>query len=475
MKRLIFTLGILFILENLYAQDSVVTYNKILTKEQAIEDYKILYSSLINYHPNPFSYVSESDLKENFEVQLSNMPDNLSELELHYISRQLISKIKCGHITAKPSKEWYALIREKNYLLPFEVKIIDKKLFVSNTNKDTFQLDINDEILSINNVKTEEILQKMSSIQQRDGHTESFLLPSIEKNFRTYLLFIMGTQSDYLIEYKTNSGEIKKETVKSTNKKLKELNAPNLPPDFKKIVENKWSIFCYDSTSNLAYLKISTFSDRKEFRKYYKSVFKFLNQQSNSKLIIDLRDNGGGYFGNGNNLLTYLTPNKFNFNFEKPRKVKLKNEHVRLSSWVKWTKRAFATKPPKHFVKGKITESFSYKPNKKYLYKGEVNVITNGITFSQSALVASQLNEYNATFFGEETGGTEIGCYAVLNYELVLPNSSIVVSIPMYQVKSNSTKGEFGYGVKPNYPIFPNLDFSIDHTLIEAIKIILSK
>ncbi len=454
-----------------FSQNSTLISDRILTKQQVIEDYSILYSSLINYHPNPFLYVAENDLKAYFETQKSGISDSLSELKFHYLSRQLISHIKCGHTFTTPSKEWYASVRGKNVQLPFDVKNIENRLFISNTIDDVFQFNINDELISINKVKVPDILQQMSFMQERDGFTESFSNALIEKRFRTYILFIMGVQSEYLIEYKTNSGEIKTTTVLPTNKKLKEIKKTELPSNFKKIIENDWSVFSFDSTTNLAYLKIDNYSARKEFKKYYQSVFKFLKQKDNAKLILDLRDNPGGYFKNGNNFLTYLTPNKFELNFQKPRKIDTENEYVTLKKWVKWTKVAFALKPSKHKAKGKTIETFTYKPS-KYLFKGKVNVITNGITFSQAALVAAHLNQYGAVFFGQETGGAEIGCNGILNYDLVLPNSSLVVTIPMYEVKSNSTKGKFGYGVKPIYPVYPILDSSIDHTLDEVIKVI---
>ena len=81
----------------------------------------------------------------------------------------------------------------------------------------------------------------------------------------------------------TNSGEIKSTTVHPTSKKLKEANKTKLPSNFENIIENNWSSLSYDSTTNLAYLKIDNFSDRKEFKKYYESVFKFLKQNFDRK------------------------------------------------------------------------------------------------------------------------------------------------------------------------------------------------
>jgi len=470
-KIIFFTIISVLVQGIAFSQNARVTNDKILTKQQAIEDYSILYSSLINYHPNPFLYVAESDFKKYFETQKSNIPDSLSELEFHYISRQLISQIKCGHTSAKPSKEWFALVTGKNVQLPFDVKYFENKLFISNIIDENFQFNSNDELVSINNVKVEDIWQRMSLMQERDGFTESFSYALIEKRFRLYYLYIYGVQNEYLIEYKTNSGEIKRTTVLPTNKKLIEKKKIGLSSNFKKIIENNWSSFSYDSISNVAYLKIVSFSDRKEFKKYYPAVFKFLSQKEATNIVIDLRDNPGGYFKNGNAFLTYFTPKKFELNFQKPKKIETKNKYVTLKKWTKWTKVAFDIKPSKHKVSGKTAETFSYKPS-KFQFKGKVNVITNGITFSQAALVAAHLKEYGAVFYGQETGGAEIGCNGILDYDLVLPNSSLAVTIPMYQVKSNSNKGQFGYGVKPNYPILPILDISNDNTLVEVIKII---
>lgn len=133
------------------------------------------------------------------------------------------------------------------------------------------------------------------------------------------------------------------------------------------------------------------------------------------------------------------------------------------------TKFAFSIKPSKKITKGQKTTSFSYKPN-KYLFKNPVFVVTNGITFSQAALVASQLKENGATFFGQETGGAALACNGILNYDLILPNSQIAVTIPMYHVFSNLKEGIKGYGVQPNYYIPPTLNNTEDETLRKVIN-----
>ena len=90
------------------------------------------------------------------------------------------------------------------------------------------------------------------------------------------------------------------------------------------------------------------------------------------QLIIDLRNNGGGYFGHGNHFLSYLTPDKFRFNFQKPSSIKKKNEYMKLGKWEKLTEFAFSIKPKKYKLEGQKTRTFTYKPQKD-LFPGKVS------------------------------------------------------------------------------------------------------
>jgi C-terminal processing protease CtpA/Prc len=330
---------------------------------------------------------------------------------------------------------------------------------------------VNDELISVNTVPVKEVTDRLLAMETGDGFTQTFRNKIVEARFRIYLLFLLGIPQEYSIEFRNGNGDVKTTVVQPTKEKITQIPRPAIPDYFKLIVENSWSSFSFDPDANLGYLKITSFLDKKEYKKYYKHVFRFLKQHPNSKLILDLRDNPGGDFRHGNRFLTYLSNEKVLLNFERPRKDRMENEYVKFSDWDKVVKFAFAVKPRKYKAEGQITETFVYRPKKK-AFTGKLNVITNGITFSQAALVSSHLREHGAVFFGQETGGAELGCNGILTYKFVLPNSGIMVDIPGYHVKSNSTKGDFGYGVKPDYLIALTLDNTIDHTLMEVMRIV---
>ncbi|WP_430401610.1 S41 family peptidase [Fluviicola sp.] len=456
---------------NLLSQNTSFSRGKMLTKENAIKDFGILHSSLINYHPAPFFYVNEVDFTAFYESQKASITDSLSEMDFLFLCRKLVSQIRCGHTQALPSDNWFASVKGLDNQIPFEMKHVEGKIYISNTVDDSLDFQINDELISVNNRPVQDIIDELLAMETGDGFTQVFRNALIEKRFGIYMLFLSGIPQEYVIEFRNSKGEIKQAAVQPTKKRAVELVKPALPDNLNKILETSWSSFSFDSDANLGYLRIRSFMEKKEYKKYYKQVFKYLKQHPNSKLIIDLRENSGGDFRHGNRFLTYLSSEKVLLNFERPRKKRTENEYVKYSGWDKLVQFAFAVKPRKYKAEGQITETFTYRP-KKNAFKGKLYVITNGITFSQAALVSSHLREHGAVFFGQETGGAELGCNGILTYKLVLPNSGIKLDIPAYHVKSNSTKGEFGRGVKPDFPIALTVDNTIDHTLMEVLRIV---
>jgi hypothetical protein len=439
-----------------------------------MEDYEILYSSLIHYHPVPFMYTSASDFHAFYQRQLALFPDSLSEREFYVVAKKLTALIKCGHTTGTISEQWTTALKGQPVLLPFEIYRVDQSAYIRNTVEDSFDFKPGDQLLSINGVSISRILEQMDSIQVRDGHSQAFVEAATQANFRIYFLYLFGSQETYQVEHTAGDGKIHQSEVTSTSKKMKEVAKPPLPDNFKVSTSTEWSVFAFDTMHNIGYLQIKSFSNRGEFKEYYNNVFLKLQEYPGSQLLIDLRNNPGGFFGNGNNLLSYLTPQKFELNFQRPKKIDTKNKYAKLDKWSKWTKVAFAVKPAKHPIKGHKSLTFSYKPSEPF-FAGNVHVITNGITFSQAALVASHLKEYGATMFGTETGGTELSTNAMINYKVVLPNSSYTASIAHYQVHANSTKGEFGYGVRPDYKIVRDIHSTDDHVLTEVLQILIQK
>jgi hypothetical protein len=419
-----------------------------LSEKQISEEYALVYNSLINYHPEPYMYIDSVSLRKYVTERKSVFTSSMSIKDLHIEIRKLIAQIKCGHTYARPSAEWYRAIRENLSLLPFDLDIKNNRAYVKNITEDPLDFDVGDEVLSINKLSIEEMLNQMRSIQERDGHIQGFVESKIERSFRSYYLFLYGMPDEMRIKY-VSDGQTQETKVKLSGSPLKKTKPFDLAPSFEVQLENDWSTFAIQNDNKTAYLKIKSVSDRKEYKDYYASVFEMIKEKNIERLILDLRDNGGGFFGHGNTLLTYLCKEEFDYNFRRSKKKIESNKYIQRNFISRLTKFAFSLKPKKNKMKDYKQYTFSYKPDENY-FSGKLDVLINGGSFSQASLISAKLHAEGATFYGSETGGTESGTNAVLNSRLSLPHSGIQVIIPYYRVVTGSPYAEVGRGVLPD-------------------------
>ncbi len=109
------------------------------------------------------------------------------------------------------------------------------------------------------------------------------------------------------------------------------------------------------------------------------------------------------------------------------------------------------------------SKNLRLNPPKENVFKGQLYVLINGITFSSAGDLAADLRKTtNAIFIGEESGGLFEGPTGGNSIVIQLPHSKIVVRIsPNIQMGYLYQKHPIGRGVLPDHPI----EYSIDDLL----------
>lgn len=80
-------------------------------------------------------------------------------------------------------------------------------------------------------------------------------------------------------------------------------------------------------------------------------------------------------------------------------------------------------------------ERKTFKPKTKNNFKGKVYILTNGPTFSASALFCNAMKgQPGVTLVGEETGGGWYGNNGIIIPDIVLPNTKIRVRLPLFRL-----------------------------------------
>ena len=110
-------------------------------------------------------------------------------------------------------------------------------------------------------------------------------------------------------------------------------------------------------------------------------------------------------------------------------------------------------------MNGRILKKEGFLPSEPLradTYKGNLYVLTNGLTYSGGSELASLIKAHRkATFVGRETGG---GCYGnTSGFFLILdlPNTGIKIRIPLLKFSVNTFSNDipFGRGFIPDYEI----------------------
>ncbi|BFG71144.1 S41 family peptidase [Sediminibacterium sp. KACHI17] len=431
------------------------------------EDIRILKKVLEANHPSLYWYTSKDSIDYYFEETLASITDSLNEVEYKNKLSKLIATIHCGHTTVRFSKAYGKIANRYRFpQFPLALKAWDDSLVVlgSAYNNDSI-FKRGTIITAINGRSPVQILDTLYQYISTDGYINNHKSQVISGNFPGWYKTILGDDdSVYVIKYLDSVGQEKVASIKAyrpvvdTVQRKVSNTAPTLTRrEIRKLrLLNKRSMLI-DTLNNTAFIRLTTFSGGR-LRTFFRRSFKTLNQLSIDNLVIDLRENGGGNVGNSIDLTRYL--------INKPFKVgdsivafsrRLQYSRYIKPSFIYWLAMNFGGKKMED---GKIHyrryEQHYFKPASKHHYDGQLYLIQGGYTFSAATMFISQLQgQSNVKVLGEESGGGYYGNSAMHIPKITLPNSGLIVSLPLYRLVMDKDRPK-GRGIIPDIEIKPS-------------------
>jgi len=454
---------------------------KTLTRAQIMEDYTVLKSILEQGHPNLYAYTSKdkwSRLFDDFEKEKIKTIKNNNDLYKQFT--KLTDFVRDGHLIVMRPK-----LDTIPKLFPLWLKIINNRLY---TDTDDFDIPIGSEIISIDEVKGEDLRKILMQYAPTDGYNTSKKDRQVEREFGILHFYEFGAKPTYQIVYKTPYKQLISKRIKS--KYFESIGQQFVKRSSylaHKTIGQKEPFLYFIDSLNTAVLTINTFGiKQQQFSSNVKRLFKKIKQKKAKHLIIDIRQNDGGYPDNSNYTFSYIAKQSF---------IQPKSQHVKTSSLPekKFSKEivngyTYQTFFKKFFQNGLKKENqwvvFSPEENAsmvpiKNKFKGQVYVLIGGKTFSAGSTFALNCKNQEILLFGEETGGgyyLQTGGYPVI-YEL--PNSEIKIMMSFVKFKKNviDKTVKKGTGVSPDFKIqltptdlIETKDASLDYILRKINK-----
>ena len=433
----------------------------VLTRAEAIADYRQMASSIKEIYPSLEDFMTEEEYDTFVEEEIAKMPENITLKEFAYLIMNFNRKIHDSHM-------WF------NYGIPLDndgtispllfARVDDKVRIIVTT--DEYKAYTGREITHVNGKHVDtlcmEIAPRTSMIY--DAQVESVLEQELASPFTNHLYY--EGDKDAL---KANKATLTLSDGEELKVPLMKLNQNTIPLFDRNSMEN-WFISQYlvyrkgnwetmKSNDSTAYMRLNNFELMETEVDSMLVFLDLLEKKGYKNLIIDLRGNPGGNPDVVYKLVDALMdePIKREGGYMKVNMQTIKSPTLNYPSGTIMFEDYKEIPGCKGFYK--ISEPNENAPSDtiKALYTGRVYVLINANSASASTEFAGIMKR-NARGYviGRETKTAYHTMNALKFAEIGLPNSHFKCHIPMVRIVSDEFVSEdfpYGRGVIPHFTI----------------------
>jgi hypothetical protein len=428
------------------------------------EDFHIARTALEEGHSGIYRYTSKIELDRTFDDAAKKLDRPMGSLEFYRILAPAVARIKCGHTAVLPPQDLLKAMDQTIPLFPFDVEVLDGKVYVAREYLPDEQKVAGLEIRRINQMGIEQILSTMLAATPGDAdsqtirpwriaHQEIFAFPRM-------LYSLLGIEAPFQIDFRDPT---------TGNKRTLQLNGVTGPdrakiaavryPEGKKPDGNASLRFLDGGkTAVLTVREFSGTADSKPLSDYFDDAFRRIHEHSSESLIIDVRNDGGGNDDLGKKLLSFLVDQPF----------KYYDDLIFNAREFDFFRYADGAQPiPADMVEKRADGKFHdikhpnlgiQQPSQPHFF-GKVLVLLNGGSFSTTCEFLSNLHyRKRAIFVGEEAGGGYYGNTSGRAVLVILPNSKVGVRIPLRTYYLAVKDGNPNRSILPDYEVKPAIN-----------------
>jgi len=418
------------------------------------QDLNFLMQTLEQMHPNLYCYTPGSIIareKKRIEQELT-IP--MSRIDFYLKVAPLVAMLNDGHTKIYPPyEEYYDFLSKGGLIFPFDLDFREGKAIVAANYSSDSLIASGSELLSINRIPITDISERLlrlisgEKMQGKPGYLEEF--------FPQLLWLVYKFEQEFEIEFISESdGNKYDSTIRgvdySTIQSKRKSDAAN----------NVYYSYASFPDEKIGIINLRRFVDPDQFNVFLRETFTKIQQEKITDLIIDLRENPGGYSDLEDPLLSYLTDKAvINFrHFQIKASRQIKKYYRRTLRWyLKWlpfqyihpTWRKVWIAP-----EGSLVDIYHApeKPAENSLrFKGAVYLLIGPNTYSTAQGFVAKVQDFKlGTLIGEETGGIVSSFGASVPFDL--PHTRLWVFVAHKRIYRPSGKFD-GRGVVPDIEV----------------------
>ena len=429
----------------------------ILFEEQLLGDLQIFESSLRQNHPQLFLYSSKQKLDSFFIEAKAKLKGDMKPIEFYRILTPILPMIGNNHTNISPPKSFIEFISTAAKRFPFSLFYQNGSLYVLEDASVEYTIREGSLITAINGMEISSIIQTFLANITTDGYNQTQPIYRASRGFSRYFAYYFDFPESFEIKYVDSDGNSNIAVIEAIT--AEEITKHRKTRMITPIMGRE--DYSFEVINDVGVLTIRTFSlsQPKAFKKFLQETFQEIHTKAIGKILIDLRDNLGGYPEASNQLLSYLIKETITpYRLEYAITDNIHNqEYFEEDIYLKHFQRQnLIEKEGKYFVKGAIETKVEPR---KYAYDKELYILMNANSSSTTGQIIGLIKTYTeASFIGEESGGNPVGIVANDILTLILPNSKIEVKIPVIYSELNVDFENIGHGIIPDQSFINTID-----------------
>jgi len=264
-----------------------------INAEKLTEDFNIFRKAHLEVHPGLYRYNTKNQIDSIFNHFQIIFSKPLTHQEAFLNFTKLTSAIKCGH-TFPSFYNQTGFIQEvvlnQKDKLPFAFRVIDERIFITESIVENFDIPLGTEILSINGVPTQILLQETAKLVKADGANDgkryadlnTFGVGGYFEMFDAYFpLLYPPINEQYTIKIiKPNATQPEELKVNTVGRQERSNALLKKNPNHITKADQLWNLEFWED--NTAYLQLGTFDVFQlsfEWSKFLKDAFKEIKKK----------------------------------------------------------------------------------------------------------------------------------------------------------------------------------------------------
>jgi hypothetical protein len=461
---------------------------RLVAAADAQTDLALMRRALETIHPGLYRRTSKVQMDRQL-ARLEQVPaDGLTDAELYRRISLLLADVRCTHTKAEQTSAMEAWRKDQPSHLPFRFRLIDGRMLVVASDVAQSPLAHGAEVVAINGRSVRELVRTLGEYVPIDGYTEAS-----RANYLADDGDLMGADFDHFYPYVYGFAERFDVVVKDGRQR----RAVSLKPiTFRAWVRlaNEGDTYRSDFSDGTrwrmidretGYLLVPTFVN---YRKpadpaaLYARAIAALTSQGMTRLVLDLRNNGGGSNDAALGLIDALAPAPYRYQRAvRLRAIRYGDLPDYISTW--GDRDAIFMPPTERFVRSE--EWFDLRPEfapdvlqlrnpAPTAFVGPVAVLISPANASGATMTIARLRDMNRVrLIGESSGGSADGATAGTVFMFKLPKSGITVRIPLAWNQMDVERFDPRGGIAPDVRVPVTVaDFRAqrDRALEEAVR-----